>query len=54
MGMSVIHNMSTKGETFTFWANINSCMSNIVSCKLIARDAKKWAEKKVNGSERRY
>ncbi len=29
-------------------------MSKVESYKLIARDAKKWAEKKVNGNERRY
>ncbi len=29
-------------------------MSKTESYKLIARDAKKWAAKKVNGSERHY
>lgn len=29
-------------------------MSKAENYKLIARDAKKWAEKKINGSERSY
>ena len=29
-------------------------MSKTTRYKLFAQDAKKWAQKKVNGSERRY
>lgn len=29
-------------------------MSKTESYKLLAQDAKKWAEKKVNGSDRHY
>ncbi|KYH27932.1 hypothetical protein HAPAU_06070 [Halalkalicoccus paucihalophilus] len=29
-------------------------MSKAENYKLLAQDAKKWAEKKVNGSERHY
>ena len=35
-------------------ADINSCMSKAQRYRRFAQDAKKWAEKKVTGSERRY
>lgn len=46
--------MSAIRETFNPRLHINSCMSNSESYKLIAQDVKKWAEKKVNGSDRQY
>ncbi len=54
MDVSLIHNLSASQQTFMLGSIINSCMSKAENYKLLAQDAKKWAEKKVNGSERRY
>ncbi len=52
--VTIPHNVSTSRETYTSWLHINSCMSKAENYKLLAQDAKKWAAKKVNGSERSY
>lgn len=45
---------AAKRAAFDRGSIINSCMSKAEHYRLFARDARRWAAKKINGSKRSY
>lgn len=52
--MSSLSKPAAKRAAFDCGFMINSCMSKAEHYRLFARDARRWAVRKINGSERSY